>query len=111
MKRRGLVRTAAVLLPALLGACGVYTPDKDPFRSDAIDPHPHWTSQGRYEDLLVNHIVCEIGKGLGDVDKNLKLPWIKEWGTTVTQTITVEDQTGLSPGISAISPFQNGLLA
>jgi hypothetical protein len=37
------------------------------------------------------------------------LPWVREWGTTVTQTITVEDQTGLSPGISAITPFKNGL--
>jgi hypothetical protein len=81
-----------------------------PFRSNAIDTNTHWTSQGRYEDILVNHIVCEIGKGLDDVDKNLHLPWIKQWGTTVTQTITVEDQTGLSPGISAVTPLQNALL-
>lgn len=110
MKRAALTGTVACVIGGLLSACGVYTPDKDPFRSDAIDPNTHWTSQGRFEDLLVNHIVCEIGKGLDDVDRNLHLPWIKEWGTTVTQTVTVEDQTGVSPGISAISPLQNGLL-
>jgi hypothetical protein len=32
---------------------------------------------------------------------------IDEWGTTVTQSITVEDQTGLAPGVTATTPFAN----
>jgi hypothetical protein len=38
----------------------------------------------------------------------LRLPWLLEdWGTTVTQTITVEDQSGLAPGITPITPLAN----
>ena len=38
------------------------------------------------------------------------MPWLYEkWGTAVTLTITVEDQTGLSPGISFLQPLNNVL--
>ena len=89
-----------------LTGCGLYTPEKDPFTSDAPGAD-HSTRQAGYETSIVNHVTCEIGQGLKESER-LTLPWLLEqWGTTVTQTITVEDQTGLSPGISTISPLQN----
>jgi hypothetical protein len=99
-------RLVVLLITASVSACGTYTPDKDPFQSDA-EADNHVTSQGAYETAVTNHIACEIGEGLDEAAK-LGLPWLAKWGTTVTQTITVEDQTGLSPGISTINPFQNG---
>lgn len=103
------LRFGVLVLAAALTACGTYTPDKDPFNtSDAPTADEAVTTQGAYENGIVNHVTCEIGKGLEDA-KILELPWLKQWGTTVTQTITVEDQSGISPGISAITPFQNGL--
>jgi hypothetical protein len=107
MKRRGLFRPAAVLLPASLAACGIYTPDKDPFTSDAQTRYGGPTRQGDYENEIVVHITCEIGEGLRLV-KQLGLSRITDdWGTTITQSITVEDQTGLAPGITATTPFAN----
>jgi hypothetical protein len=96
----------ALVVAATVSACGTYTPDKDPFQSDA-EADNHVTSQGAYETAITNHVACEIGEGLEEAEK-LELPWLTKWGTTVTQTITVEDQTGLSPGISTIKPLQNG---
>jgi hypothetical protein len=94
----GLVVASAV------AACGLYTPDKDPFSSDAPIPPSNNTRQGIYEDAIVHHVTCEISHGLVAAQQ-LKLPFpLSKWGTTVTITITIEDQTGLAPGIS-LFPF------
>jgi len=86
-----------IVITSALAACGVYTPDKNPLRPDAINPTDNSTPEGNYETGIVNHVVCEIAQGLFEVQP-LNLPWINQWGTTVTQTITVEDQSGLAPG-------------
>jgi hypothetical protein len=99
-----LIYIALVFSGSLTG-CGLYTPDKDPFTSDAISPSND-TRQGNYESGIVDHVTCEISQGLKEA-KRLQIPWLEDWGTTVTQTITVEDQTGLSPGFSSIKPLQN----
>jgi hypothetical protein len=104
MARNVPLAFVTVVTAAILASCGTYTPDKDPFSSDA--PNPVRTRQGSYELGIVNHVTCEIGRGLAEARK-LNLPWVTKWGTTVTQTITAEDQTGLSPGISSITPLPN----
>jgi hypothetical protein len=95
----------ALVVPGALAGCGTYTPDKDPFTVDVPSASGD-TKQGNYESGIVNHVTCEIAQGLSEA-KRLDLPWLDNWGTTVTQTITVEDQTGLAPGISTITPFHN----
>jgi len=104
-----LLQAAVLFIPVAVAACGTYTPDKDPFSSDAPTESDLTTTQGNYEIAIVNHVQCEIGQGLMQVKTNgLRLPWLLEdWGTTVTQTITVEDQSGLAPGITAIKPLTN----
>jgi len=105
MMGKANVAFLGVLFLALLGGCGLYTPDKDPFSSDKPTEFGT-TSQGNYETSIVNHVTCEIAQGLAEA-KRLNLPWLDEWGTTVTQTINVEDQTGVAPGITAVTPFKN----
>jgi hypothetical protein len=95
----------ALVVPGALAGCGLYTPDKDPFTVDAPSAFGT-TKQGNYESGIVNHVTCEIAQGLSEA-KRLNLPWLDKWGTTVTQTITAVDQSGLAPGISAITPFHN----
>jgi hypothetical protein len=105
--RSGLV---ALVLACGVSACGLYTPDKDPFTSDApISPDYKYSRQGGYESGLVDHVTCEITKALVQATSKWKsLPWLEDkWGTVVTLSITVEDQTGLSPGISILQPLRN----
>jgi hypothetical protein len=91
-------------------ACGLYTPDKDPFTSDAPNARKT-TRQGTYESGLVDHVTCEISQALAETNKQWKLPWLQDkWGTAVTLSITVEDQTGVSPGVSFIQPLNNVVL-
>jgi hypothetical protein len=107
MKRTTLIRIVALLIPSSLLACGTYTPDKDPFSSNAPAGYGGQTRQGQYENDIVIHVLCELGEGLRLVQQ-LHIPRITDdWGTTVTQSITVEDQTGLAPGITAITPLTN----
>jgi hypothetical protein len=109
MSRRVSASFALIYLATVLSSCGTYTPDKNPLASDAPDPDNHQRSrEGSYEIGIVNHVTCEIGLGLAEA-RTLGLPWITAWGTTVTQSITVEDQAGLSPGLSTVTPLQNKL--
>jgi hypothetical protein len=104
-----LLRIAALCVLSL-AACGTYTPDKDPFSSNSPGSGGGLrTRQGKYENAIVIHVTCEIGEGLR-LAQRLNIPRIiNDWGTTVTQSITVEDQTGLAPGITGITPLHNQL--
>jgi hypothetical protein len=102
----------ALAIASALTTCGLYTPDKDPFTSDApVAPDYKYTRQGSYESGVVDHITCEVSQALAQAAiKYNNLPWLyKDWGTAVTLSITVEDQTGLSPGISFLKPLNNVL--
>jgi hypothetical protein len=98
---------ATMFLLALSG-CGLGVPSKT-FRSDAPDASTHLSEQGTYENVIVSHLVCEIANGIGAANTSFDLPWLvsKTWGTAVTLTITAEDQSGLSPGLSFIRPLPN----
>ncbi len=109
-----LSATYALLLSAILCGCGLYTPEKDVFSKDTSDG-AGYTTGGGYESSIVDHVTCEIAQGLRESEK-LQLPWLTGagetqpgWGVTVTQTITVEDQGGVAPGITLINPLQNAV--
>jgi hypothetical protein len=100
----------ACALAATLGGCGVFTPEKYALVPDYIEPN-FVSTGGKYENSIVNHIQCEIMKGIWEAtsphNPALNVPWLKsyDWGTSVTLTITVEDQSALSPSVSSINPI------
>ena len=98
---------ALVVLTGLAG-CGLYTPAKDPFKNDTPTSDVPIPEQASYEIRIVNHVECEIALGLYQA-KRLKLPWLMDWGVTVTQSITAEDQSGIAPGITLVQPLQNAI--
>src|ERR1700722_6423583 len=102
----------ALVIQSAVAACGLYTPDKDPFTSNApVAPDYKFSKQGSYESGLVDHVTCEISRGLAETVR--QWPGVShlglgvDWGTAVTLSMTVEDQTGLSPGLTSIQPLQN----
>jgi hypothetical protein len=98
------------MLGFLLGACGLYVPDKNPLSDDQPDQQsiPH-SSEGDYENKIVSHVACEIGSALLEAKTKLRVPWLDAWGTAVTLTITAEDQSGLNPGVSLTTPLENSV--
>jgi hypothetical protein len=112
MTGRSKIRLAfiAFVIPSAVAACGLYTPDKDPFTSNApVAPDHKFSRQGSYESGLVDHVTCEISRGLAETVKQWPgIPHLgSDWGTAVTLSMTVEDQTGLSPGVTFMQPFHN----
>lgn len=110
----GEIRIAIIVITiaGAVSACGLHTPDKDPFTSNApVAPDYKFSRQGSYESGLVDHITCEISSGLAETAKQWPtIPHIgkhSDWGTAVTLSMTVEDQTGLSPGVTFTKPFHN----
>jgi hypothetical protein len=94
-----------VLIASLLSGCGLQVPVKSEIRSD--EPHgPTYSQQGYYEDGIVSHIACELALGITQIQQ-FELPWVNKWGTSVTLTITAQDQSGISPAISTFDPFEN----
>src|SRR5580700_2338743 len=100
-----------------LGACGIFTPEKYPFIEDTIDPVSGTSAYGNLEDAIVNHVQCEISKGIYDVYNAVSTKqfqfgdWLytKDWGASVTITLTFQDQSALNPGVSLTTPLENSI--
>ena len=92
-------------MSATFGGCGLTVPVNHPLQDNTPKPSGH-SYEGDYTAGIVTHVLCEISVGLVAAN-TLDLPWIYNWGTTVTQSITVEDQSGASPGLTVLSPIQN----
>jgi hypothetical protein len=103
-----LQRVFALIISTGLAGCGLYTPSKDPFKSDTPTREVPIPEQAAYELRIVEHVECEIALGLYQA-KRLNLPWLMDWGVTVTQSITAEDQSGLAPGLTFVQPMQNAI--
>jgi hypothetical protein len=103
------------LLNALLGlsGCGLYVPAYDLFTPDTPDQPGEPSPQGKVESDTVAHIRCEIGNALVDIlnAPNLgpKVKWLKDWGTTATVKLTVDEMSNLTPGASYFTPFENSI--
>jgi hypothetical protein len=120
MSRTTRVLSFALLLMGLispigLSGCGLFTPEKYPFTEDAIDPASGTSTYGNIEDAIVDHVVCEISKGIYDVwDHRSGLQYTSwlystDWGVSVTITLTFEDQSALNPGVSLTTPLENSI--
>src|ERR1700732_3904410 len=97
----------ALILSATLGGCGLYVPEKDIFHGDTPDSKGDSPS-GKFENNIVRHIRCEIFKGLWEANQLPKVrQWLPYWGTSITLTLTVDEQSLLNPGVSVFNPFEN----
>jgi hypothetical protein len=108
VRRRFITGFSCLVVCCGSAGCGLYTPDKDPFTSDApYEGRFKSSRQADYENALVAHVTCEIGNALKQQEDLELVPWLKEWGTAITLSLTIEDQSGLAPGISAVTPLHN----
>ncbi len=94
------------LLSLAVSGCGLSTPENHPFQNASVPSASGHTLEGNYTDAIVYHVICEISEGLV-ASQRLDLPWLNKWGVTITQSITVADQTGVSPGVTLIQPLNN----
>ena len=110
MKSVNVPIVLAFSIGPIVGSCGLHTPSKDLLLSEQINTDDGTTDQGNYENKIIIHISCEIAKGLTEIKQHLGIKWFTDWGTTITQSVTAEDQSGVSPGITGIEPWHNAIL-
>jgi hypothetical protein len=97
-------------LAAVLGGCGVFTPEKGLLSNDDVAPPPpgkRWPAspQGMFEFNVVQHIKCEIRTGLWKASHLPNSRWLKKLGAQVTLKLIVEDQSSLNPNATFLAPF------
>jgi hypothetical protein len=112
MAHRMILFAMPALLTVATSGCGLYTPQMDALAPDhVINSTTGLTSGTEFLNTLARHVKCEIASGIWLATQNphVHAPWLKDhhFGTSVTLITTAEDQSNLSPGVSAITPFQN----
>jgi hypothetical protein len=91
----------------LLSGCGLYAPRKDLFHDNVIEANGG-TRQGNVESNIIANVRCEVIKGLFEAEATQKVPWIRQWGTSVALNLTWDEQSNLSPGLTYSTPLHVG---
>jgi hypothetical protein len=111
MLTRKVFAFALLSVPILLSGCGLYVPEKSLFSSDAVEVTPGQPAplspEGKLESNIIANIRCEIRNGVYDALQLGTVPWLLDWGATVTLKLTWDEMSGLAPGVSFITPLQN----
>jgi hypothetical protein len=98
-----------VIAAVSVGGCGLNVPEMQEW----YEPREQ---QKITENRLINHIKCELHKGVDDaIDKyygagkrsGLSAEWIKSWLATVTLKLTVDEKGTANPGISWVRPLSD----
>jgi hypothetical protein len=98
-------------LAGFMSGCGLAVPDHQEFWGTSSDV------QDRVNNIS-NQVRCELRQSLGhlvDADEQLAtaqhsqphLKWLANWGAQVTLTLTIEEKSGLNPGVSLNTPLEN----
>jgi hypothetical protein len=93
---------SAPILALLVSGCGLYVPEMQEW----YEPPEN---QKVTENLIINHIKCELHKGVDDAIQKYygagkrsgyTAEWIKSWLATVTLKLTVDEKSSVNPGVS-----------
>jgi hypothetical protein len=101
-----------------LGGCGFGVPEMNPLSPDqnAKDRNginTEYSTQGNFENALVDHINCSIKRGLlriaGDLDGAAVhgVDWLYKWGTSINLTLQVDEISNANPGVSVANQWGN----
>lgn len=107
---KGVLPPGLILL-LVLGACGLTVPEKDVLTRDNINPKNGHSDIGELENRIAAHVECEIRNGLWEASKIKYVPWLEKWGTSVSLTVTAEEQSAANPGVSLMTPLENSVKA
>jgi hypothetical protein len=99
----------AIAIALSMGGCGLFVPEMQEW----YEPPEQ---QKITENLIINHIKCELHKGVDDAIQKYygagkrsgyTAEWIKSWLATVTLKLTVEEKSSINPGVSWVRPLSD----
>lgn len=105
--------TVTLSLLGLLSGCGTYVPPLKPFRGaedvqtmvNAIVFHVQCEVQTAVQFLILDDIDAAMAARSVGLKQGRSLAWLNSWAAQVTLTLTVEEKTGLNPGIAFTPPL------
>jgi hypothetical protein len=114
MPKTNPILAAVLILPALLGGCGTYTPDFQEFWGTSAD-------NTLREGLIVEQVKCELIKAFQLIEREdidaakmdpktgRRLQFLDDpkngWVIDAAFLFTIDEKTSLSPGASVIEPL------
>jgi hypothetical protein len=102
-----ILRRAVVVLYILvaLSGCGFYVPQKDSLVPNDTDPRNGMSRQGKIESNIIANIRCEITRGLYRAVGTGHVPWLANWGTSISLNLTWEETSNVNPGVLYTTPI------
>lgn len=105
--------SAALAALGLLSGCGTYVPPLQPFRGaedvqtmvNAIVFHVQCEVQTAVQFLILDDIDAAMAARSAGFKQGRSVAWLDSWAAQVTLTLTVEEKTGLNPGIAFTPPL------
>ena len=104
---------SALCAMGLLSGCGTYVPGLEEPGQNPLDTQD-WVHE------VVKHIHCEVQRAVQEVylqDEKFMarynngvstVKWLDDWGAQITLNLTVEETSGLNPGVSFVTPIIPG---
>lgn len=102
------ITVSTIALAALLSGCGLYVPQKDPLQANDIDPRNIMSRQGKIESNIIANIRCEVTRGVYNALATGNVPWIVNWGTTISLNLIWDEQSSINPGLTYTTPIGTG---
>ena len=99
----------AIFLSLALTGCGLYVPQKDPLATNDIDVRGR-SRQGKIESNIIANVRCELTRGLYRAINTGNVPWLADWGTSISLNLTWEQTSGVNPGVLYTSPIGDSAL-
>jgi hypothetical protein len=112
--KKMLTRTSAILVVLFAAGCGTYVPEIEEFWGTPADA-------SKKVNLIVFQVKCELAQAVASVIDTARGPTINNpnnpkiyemlshWGAQVTLTLTIDEKSALSPGVTANTVLQNGV--
>jgi hypothetical protein len=107
----------ALLTSFGLSGCGFGVPEMNPFYPDQEFGTGSYSTQGKFENDVVDHIKCSIQKGLLRVAGYINgkpvpyVDWLYKdpngWGTSINLTLQVDELSNANPGVTATNQWGN----
>jgi hypothetical protein len=108
----------AIALVGALGGCGAFVPEfGEPYDTavpdaliDAIVSHVHCEVKSQIEFFILDDVSLAKSAGLpGGPAPRRHLQWLDDWGAQLSLTLTVEEKSALSPGVTLNKVLPNAV--
>jgi hypothetical protein len=95
----------ALMIALLLSGCGMSVP---PMEFGQTSPEDAKIHSAKLVRSIAGHVHCELRRALYDTVYELDADWLWNWSALITLTLTVDEKSSVSPGLSLSKLLPSG---